>query len=221
MFVSAANFDKRPYQIPNLSEEANGFLEYVEDLEKEALLGLLGRQLYKAFIEGLEALPDEWDENLETVINQEYVYQNSIWKALTVSTGETPVAGADWELVEANNKWLKLKNGAEYEYQDKTWKWEGVLDLLIPYVYSAYVRDNADSFTGNGMVVAANENSEFVTNAVRVTNSFNDFASKVGVVDDYCVSHRDSLYGFLYSAEEGTYEDWTFKNPGLLNTFNF
>ena len=57
MFVTPSNFDTPPYSIPNLDKEVNSFLDYVAVLEEGALLKLLGRQLYKAFIDGLAALP--------------------------------------------------------------------------------------------------------------------------------------------------------------------
>ena len=142
MFVTASNFDTPPYSIPNLDKEVNSFLDYVAVLEEEALWSCWGVSL-QTFIDG----PGRftwclWRRN-GVVITSEYVYGNSIWKALTVTTGVFPVAGSDWELVETN-KWLELKNGAEYTYASKVWKWAGMVKLLTPFIYSRYVSENVE-----------------------------------------------------------------------------
>lgn len=229
MFVTPSNFDTPPYSIPNLDKEVNSFPDFVNDCEEAALLKLLGRQLYKAFIDGLAALPDAYAEETATVINQEYVYGNSIWKALTVTTGVFPVAGSDWELVEVN-KWLELKNGAEYTYGSKVWKWAGMVKLLTPFIYSRYVEENVERFTGNGVVAASNENSTTVSPAFKVTRAHNNYAEMCGVIRggydfrfesryliDDCFSYEDTLYGFLAAKGSTVYPDWCFESPGLRN----
>lgn len=230
MFVSSSNFDSSLYNIPNLDKEVNSFPEFVDACEEEALLKLLGRQLYKAFIDGLAALPDAYDEETATEINSEYVYGNSIWKALTVTTGVFPVAGVNWELVEVN-KWLELKNGAEYSYASKVWKWAGMVKLLIPFVYSRYVQENVQRFTGNGVVVASNENSTLVSPDFKICRAHNRYAELCGVVrgggvyvvwnERYryteCFSYEDTLYGFLSAKGNTVYPDWCFESPGLMN----
>jgi len=232
MFVTPSNFDTPPYSIPNLDKEVNSFLDYVAVLEEGALLKLLGRQLYKAFIDGLAALPEAYSEETATVINSEYVYGNNIWKALTVTTGVFPVAGSDWELVETN-KWLELKNGAEYTYASKVWKWAGMVKLLTPFIYSRYVEENVEQFTGNGVVVASNENSTLVSPAFKVTRAHNKYAELAGVArgvrNNYpyysyrfdqsfeCFSYEDTLYGFLTAKGLTVYPDWCFESPGLRN----
>jgi hypothetical protein len=199
----------------------------VDSLEEEALLRLLGRQLYKAFIDGIAALPGSYDEETATVVDTEYVYGNSIWKALTVTTGVLPVAGINWELVEEDNKWLTLKNGSEYEYASKDWKWNGLVKLLTPFIYSRWVRDNVDSFSGNGVVVPSNENSQIISPATRICRAHNDYAEKCGVFRDryvglsyryeQCFTYEDTLFGFLTAKGETVYPDWTFEAPRIMN----
>lgn len=233
MFVTSSNFDILPYNLPNLDKVS--FPEYVDQVEEEALLKLLGRQLYKSFIDGLEGLEDiaEYDEATATEVDTQYIYGNDIWKALTVTTGVFPVAGVNWELVEEANKWLELKNGAEYEYTSKTWKWIGMAKLLTPFVYSRWVRDNVDSFSGNGVVVPNNENSQLISPIHRISRAHNDYAEKVGVLRgfagaylrgsyrwDQYFSYEDTLMGFLTAKGEGVYEGWTFESPGLMNIAN-
>ena len=107
MFVLSTNFDVAPYSIPNLTERINSFNIYVEREEADMLKSLLGITLYNSFIDGLAALPAAWVSTVETVIDQEYVYGNDIWKALTVQTGTAPVAGVDWEMVEVK-EWRRV-----------------------------------------------------------------------------------------------------------------
>lgn len=228
MFVTASNFDTAPYNLPNLDKEVNSFSDYSDAIEREALLRLLGRQLYKAFTEGLAALPGAYDEETATVINQEYVYGNKIWKALTMTTGVFPVAGADWELVEIN-KWLELKNGAEYDYGSKTWMWEGMVKLFTPYVYKCYLRDNIERFTGSAVVVPSNENSQIVSPARLISRAHNDYAERCGLLRGYpsgsyrweqwceLYSYEDTLYGFLTAKGNTVYPDWCFESPGFMN----
>ncbi len=220
MFVTSSNFDTPPYSLPNLDNVVNTFPDFVEASEESALLGLLGRQLYDAFIAGLDALPDDYDEETATVIGDEYVYGNDIWEALTETTGVFPVEGVAWTLVEADNKWLKLKNGAEYEHESKTYQWRGMTWLLIPYIYSQWLEANADSFTGSGVVTDANENSQVGSPLVRICNSYNDFARRSGVTENPgYYTMVDSLYGFLY-VEEDNYEDWLWESPETINPFD-
>lgn len=240
MFVTASNLDIPPFNLPNLDKVPNIFVDYVDAIEEEALVKLLGRQLYKSFIDGLAALPATYSSSAPTVINTQYVYGNDIWKALTVTTGVTPVAGANWELVEEGNKWLELKNGAEYEYASKTWTYKGVVDLLTPLVSSCWIRDNVDAFTGSAVVVPSNENSQIISPTLRITRAYNEYAKRAGVSrgssylrDLYvrglsshysaCFSYEDTLYGFL-TANLADYEvdglQWVFESPDLMNIAN-
>jgi len=234
MFATSSNFEIPPYNLPNLDKVSNIFPDYVDSVEEEALLKLLGRQLYDAFIDGLEDLPDDYDKETATVIGDQYVYGNDIWEAVTVTTGTFPVAGSDWTLIEADNKWLELKNGAEYEYNGKTWKWNGLVKLFVPLIASRWMYDNADSFTGNGVVVPSNENSTLISPALRICRANNDYAEKVGVIRggaglyyggrsyryEECLSTEDTLYGFLVAnRDEYEVDDivWMFCAPELMN----
>ncbi len=216
MFVTASDFNVVPYNIPNLDKVADTFSDYVETKEEEALLRLLGRQLYTAFVDGLAALTQyTWSASVATVIGREYRYGNSIWEALTVQTGTAPVEGSDWTLVEADNIWLKLKNGADYEYGGLTHVWEGMTVLLKPFIFSEWVKDNHQPLTGIGTVSPNAENAIPVNPGRIIAKSWNDFAGKAGSNYDSI----DTLYGFLV-ANIADYEDWTFCDPGFKNVFN-
>jgi len=122
MFVTASDFNIPPYDLPNLDKVAATFAAFIEQQEEKYLLEVLGDNLYTAFTDGLV---DDWVSTVATVINQEYAYGNDVWKALTVQTGTAPVAGADWELVREDDRWLLLKNGNTYTVGSKKYTWIG------------------------------------------------------------------------------------------------
>lgn len=241
MFVTASNFDTPPYNLPNLDKVVNTFSDYVNALEEEALVKLLGRQLYKSFIAGLEDLPgidDEYSDS-STYADGDQVYSGSdIWESLVDNnTGQPLVEGANWTLIEEGNKWLKLRDGSEYDYASKTWKYKGVVHLLVPFIVSRWIRDNADAFTGSAVVVPNNENSQIISPALRICRAYNDYAERFGVVrgnaylkSSYeagysshyagCFSTEDTLYGFL-TANRADYEVdglvWCFESPDLMD----
>jgi hypothetical protein len=229
MFVRKTDFDVVPYSIPNLDAEINSFNTYVDREEAGMLKSLLGITLYNSFIAGLAVLPSIWNPLLPTVIDQEYVYINDVWKALTVQTGTVPIVGVDWELVEAGNKWLKLKNGAQY-YMGVSWyEWVGMSKMLTPYIFSMWLRDTFDNNSGIGVVVAKGENSKVINPSKRIARAYNDFSHLCGNRHEQC----GTLYGFLTSEGElGTWVDAysgtdfsiyfsrVFNSPGRMNFMN-
>ena len=241
MFTTASDYDLIPYNIPNLASIPNAFQPYVDAKEEEILIKLLGRPLYNEFIAGLDALPDAYDSTVATVIGDQYVYENDIWEALTITTGTTPVEGADWELIEEGKKWLKLKNGAEYTLNDEVYYWDGMVKLLKPYIYASWLNDNFDSDTGLGIVQSNAENSTVISPMKRIVNAFNDFSLKAGTVmsctyysnfyhydaeyfygayySSYAIEQRDTLFGFL-TINESDYTGFRFQDQGIRNIFN-
>lgn len=218
MFVTFSNFELEPYKLTNLDRFENMYLERAELSEDEALLKLLGRQLYTAFLDALDEMPDAWLDSFETVIGTEYTYGNDIWEALTITEGTVPVEGADWTLVEENNIWLKLKNGADYTYASKTWKWLGMAKLMTPKVYSDLLAQNEEMFTGIGMASSTPENSLKVSPAKKICDCHNAYSKIFGILANGCMTYEDSLIGFL-TANSTDYPDWYFENPGKMNTF--
>lgn len=232
MFVTSSNFITPPYNIPNLDKVVNTFSNYVNALEEEALVKLLGRQLYKSFIDGLAALPGEYNSATQYALNAEVISGNNIYKSLQNNNSNHALTdGAWWELVEENNKWLKLKKGSEYTYPDKVWTWKGLANLLTPFIYSRYVYDNVDSFTGNGVVVPQNENSAIISPSLRITRANNEYCARVGIVRGYremvlsgrsfhyadCMSYQDTFYGFMLANYQADYAEWSFEQPELMN----
>lgn len=215
MFVTSSNFLRQPYLIPQVSAKP-GFSLYAEAEEVKCLKKLFGISFYNEFIEAFNALPNDWDAAVATIINTQYVYGNDIWKALTVQTGTAPIAGVDWELVEADNKWLLLINGNVYTYGSREYEWGGMISLFTPYIFSKYVEHNREAFTGVNVAEGKQENADTVSPLNQIANSWNDFARLAGA--KFCVDN--SLYGYLL-ANEGNFEsDIIFQDPGFKNFAN-
>jgi hypothetical protein len=229
MFITATDFDNLPYVIPNLDKTPNVMPAFVAEYEEAILLSLLGSSLYADFIAGLAALPGVWVSSVAYPIDAEVSFGISTWKSLSANQGVTPVEGTDWTKL-TDDRWLKLKNGADYLYYGKTYKWCGMVKALRPYIYSQYVSDTFYSNTGLGIAISNAENSNIVNPTDIICKSWNDFASRVG----NCNEPKNTLYGFL--SQEGqnhlfddtfgddftdfnAYLNHVFTDPGRRNIF--
>jgi hypothetical protein len=213
MFVLSSSFDVPPYSLPDLGSN-NSFGDYVENAERVILKKLFGKTFYDEFVVALNALPSEYVSTVPTVVGDEYVYGNSIWEALTVQTGTAPSEGSNWTIVEENNKWLKLKNGFDYELNEKTYEWIGMVEMLKPFIYYSWTKDTFDTQTGNGIVIPDAENGSVINPGSRLSYAFNNFSKIVG----YGYSEIDSLYGYMKANKvdfPDVYQD--FKTVGRIN----
>lgn len=222
MFVTASDFNLPPYQIPGLDKVANTFTAFIDKVERKYLLEVLGSNLYNAFINGLNALPSSWVSTAPTVVNQLYVYGNNIWKALTIQTGVAPIDGINWQLNEANNLWLLLKNGNTYLYGGKYYQWVGMLEACSPLVYSKWIEAGSVSLTSNGFIVSKTENNDRYDSIEFICSSWNEWSRFVG---SSCEQY-DTLYGYLYytNANTGVFDDTfdsTFQNFNEYLSFSF
>lgn len=238
MFVTASNFDLIPYNIPSLDKVPTQFSNYVTSKEEEILIKLLGRPLYLEFIDALDSITT-YSSTVATVIGNEYAYGNDIWEALTVTTGTLPVEGSDWTLIESDNKWLCLKNGADYTLDSEVFHWTGMVNVLIPFIYANWVNDTFDSLTGIGVVQSRGENSTVISPRKRIVDAFNKFSLMAGTLvscpyysnffaldyfyyygyDYQDIEQRDTLYGFL-TVNSTLYEGFRFQDQGTRNIFN-
>jgi hypothetical protein len=124
-----------------------------------------------------------------------------------------------------------LRDGVDYEFKEKTYEWVGVKKLLIPYIYSMWLRDTYDQHSGIGIVLKKGENSHVINPRKRIARAFNKYSEIAG---DEC-NKQNTLYGFLSVAGDGggfdnffddffekfgQYLDFSFKAPGTMNTQN-
>lgn len=221
MFVTASDFNIPPTAIPKLDKVPTLFQAFVDEREEKFLREVLGDSLYEAFISGLNSLPSKLNLTVATVINTEYVYGNSIWEALTVTTGVIPSEGTDWTLIEENNRWLLLKNGNSYDYAGKTWKWRGMNAACKPLIYAEWVEYGIANLTDHGFVIPQMENNKDVDSSPYICRQWNEWSKLIG---GPC-NQKNSLYGYLRAVDlsnPGTFDD-TFDDSftGFVDYLNY
>ena len=197
-FVTASDFDLIPYNLPNLSGN-NAFSPFVLREEGEVLKNLLGLLLYNAFTAGLAALPNVWATGTDYDTGAQVVYGNNVYTSAIDNNPSTPGVNSDWTLTENGNRWLKLKNGVTYTYNNKSYEWKGMVALLTPYIYGRWTSDyTVDTHTENAIVTVGNENATAVSAADRIMEAFAEFSK----LADYFRPGEGSLYHFLYYSED-------------------
>jgi hypothetical protein len=208
MFTTAEDFFKTPYLIPNVDSEGSAFLSFVDEQEEKRLKKILGRELYDAFKAGLY----ETDEEGEFVLDED---ENLI-----------PL---EEEVIE--QQWKDLRDGNSYTYNDKVFYWDGMVELLKPYIYSEWIRYNAEKYNGSGGInIPSSENSTVASPAGLVVRGYNDFSRLCG---NEC-EQENTLYGYLYNSDQifiddigedydsiTAYMSAKFCDPGKLNLFGF
>lgn len=109
-----------------------------------------------------------------------------------------------------------LVEGAEFTYNEILYEYKGLVDLLVPEIYSKWVKKNYRRLTTSGVVInKGQQNTETNNPDVEFAQSHNDYVTKVG---GSC-SQENTFYGFM-KANESDYGDWEFTEPELTNQFN-
>lgn len=117
---------------------------------------------------------------------------------------------------EVEERWTELRDGVEYEYNGVTYEYLGLVDLLVPAIYSIWVQTTYRRFTSSGVIVnKGQQNTEAVNPSYEIVQNWNEYVKKVGGV----CGQEGTLYGFM-TANEDDYEDWEFTEPELKNTLD-
>lgn len=114
---------------------------------------------------------------------------------------------------EIDQKWLDLRDGAEYTYKEKVYQYTGLKLFLKPYLYQEWISRNAEDVTLFGVSQPDVENAKIVSPGRIISKEYNKFSRLVGNCEQYC----DTFWGFMKANEE-TYPDWLFKNPSRKNS---
>lgn len=95
-------------------------------------------------------------------------------------------------------KWIDLRDGAEYTYQGRTLRWRGLLikdnpdaprSLIANYVYFHWMRDNVTSTTTSGEKKSQAENSSNASANVKMARAWNEMSDQIA-----------KMYYFLYAS---------------------
>lgn len=111
-------------------------------------------------------------------------------------------------------RWTQLRDGTTYVYNIKTYEYGGLIDLLRPYIFSEWVRENRDKFMSVGTVRAEATDTKAVSPDSRIIEAYNDYCDKVGGN----LAQAGTLYGFLTNSEHD-YSSLQFTKPFTLNKF--
>jgi hypothetical protein len=139
------------------------------------------------------------------------LYNDFINGLFTNGNPATPIAEDD-----ILQKWKDLRDGANYTIGTKEYRYDGVKNFLIPYIFQGWLEDNYDNLSTLGNSTASVENAQMIAPGRRIVKAYNSFSKLIGNCHQRC----DTLYGFL-NANKDTYSNWNFTDPGLKNTFNF
>ncbi len=101
-----------------------------------------------------------------------------------------------------DDKWIRLRDGYEYDISNLTYKWGGFVtsDKISPianYVFCNFAVDNQSIYSGIGAVIANAENGKVIPPQYRVSSVWNDM-----------VKMNKDLINFLYEFEGNDYPDW-------------
>ncbi len=122
------------------------------------------------------------------------------------------VAGLATDPVPA--KWTALKVGADYTYQSKLYRFEGLVKMLVPLIYSLWLTEGRDKVTTSGPIITNADKSDHLSPAWRITKDFNTFARMAG--GRY--AQRNTMYGFLLNSEDD-YGTLVWCEPKPINEF--
>lgn len=120
-----------------------------------------------------------------------------------------------------DDKWTDLRDGADYTIYSTLYRYKGLRDLLVPYVYAMWLRETYDKHTREGITVNLKATiqgvpaTEAISPATRISRAFNAYSAKVGDEGNMV----NTLYGFMYQ-NRVDYEDWVFTPPGTMNIWN-
>jgi len=120
-----------------------------------------------------------------------------------------------------DQKWIDLRDGAEYDYSDSTYEYLGLVDFLKPEIYSRWVVLNYRKLTTAGVVINQGVQNTITNNPdVEFAQYHNEFVEKIGNI----CNQKNTLYGFLTVNEEDYEEDgeviWNPTEQKLTNQFN-
>lgn len=190
MFITAEDFNIRPFRLTNIDADEN-FAPFVNEQEQDRLKKILGSLLYDAFMDGLYSDVDNLTPRDENVIEQ---------------------------------RWRDLRDGVVYQYNDKSYHWEGMTKAFRPYIFSMWKRHNPDE------VIPDSENATNIGTGQNIEKGWNAFADLIGNQRE----QKNTLYGYLYNSAdtfldvvEDEFDTITaymlemFGDPGRMNFINF
>jgi len=160
-------------------------------------MALIDKTYFQKRITAIPNLKDEVLQDLNDHISlYEHDYLNNVLGVDLKNDFETGIS-----LPTPAEKWTKLRDGAEFEYEDIKYKWSGFNNIIKDspiayYIMYWFVRNNNTSFTGIGAVTSNSENSTRIDPRRILVDNWNSM-----------VKHNDILEKFL-KANESDYSNY-------------
>jgi len=224
MFVTAQDFEQIPYRVPTAkTTQPNGdvvanpeFDAYIQKKEVEIIRNILGVDFYNAYLDGIAALPAAWEQRTSPdgyAIDDEVTQDEMVFKSLVADNVLPTTDETAW--VEVPNIWLLLKNGDDYIYIRRKYIWNGFKSILVPAIFSMWLKDTFDNYSNLGISIPELENGQWVNPSRRIVAANNDFISKLG---NY-YRQEGTLYGYVWNKNllDGRFS--TVYDPTLFNSF--
>jgi hypothetical protein len=196
------------FLIPNITAGPGQWTMFIDEREAYILRVVFGSEFYQDFVDALAALPAAWVVTTAYTTATQVSYSGSSWTALANSLGVIPVEGASWTKG-ADDKWLKLRDGGTYEYNGKTYRYSGLKDILIPYIFSEYVKKNHVNVAKLGVNQPKVDNSVVVDPIHVIVSAYNEFVRLLGK-SYYGVQSMNTFYGFYWANRTVDYTDLSF-----------
>lgn len=129
--------------------------------------------------------------------------------------GIDPISGAE-------QRWLDLLNGIEYEYNSRDYEWIGFENDLkqspiANYIYAQYLKNLVETMTGVGTVKPATENGSLASATPKIVRAWNEMVEWQKGLIRYLRENRSiypewkpysSNYWFLQTSYYGECNHW-------------
>jgi hypothetical protein len=139
----------------------------------------------------------------ETFIEE--MEQEAAYECLGVGLWEQFLAGLD-DSAGIDQKWQDLRDGKTFVYEGKTYRYNGWVDMVRPYIYSFFVKEVVQKLTNIGVIVPLTENNERVNPDYLIMKASVDWFTKAGGYGQ----KGNNLWTFLKAHQED-YPEWVYQ----------
>jgi hypothetical protein len=160
----------------------------------------------------------ESGEDTETFLNEIITYyQKAI---LTSILGEIEYNNFEDDLtgtVPASDQWDWFYTGKEYTYNDVTYKYQGIKDVLVRMIYYYWQKETASNLAESGQLRKNLVNAVQVIPSFKMSRAYNEAIDNIINTREY----SPTVYNFLSHQQElnNYFEDWVFTKVEKINMY--
>jgi len=131
-------------------------------------------------------------------------------KILGYSLYKDFVAGLAEDIV--LQKWLDLRDGKEYTYNENLEKYDGIYEIITDYVFFYISKSKQSESTDAGIKIANKMNMEGTSPREKQVFSYNEMVDLIVFLDEFILAANEDT--------EDTYEDYESTTIEKINIFN-